>query len=59
MLKSCVVESDVSIGRNCIISPEFITDAHDIPCEGKPWRVQNGIIFLYRGAVIPDNTTIP
>eukprot|EP00884_Botryococcus_braunii_P016507 jgi/Botrbrau1/353/Bobra.110_2s0012.1 len=59
VLKSCVVESDVSIGRNCIITPEAITDAEDIPCEGKPYRVQNGIIFIQRGAVIPDNTNIP
>jgi hypothetical protein len=42
-----------------VITPEDITDAQDMACEGKPWRVKDGIIFISRDAVIPDGTKIP
>ncbi|HPA19571.1 MAG TPA: glucose-1-phosphate adenylyltransferase [Verrucomicrobiae bacterium] len=53
-VKRAIIDKNVRIGRNCVISPEG-KESH---ADHALYCVRDGIIVIPKGAVIPDGTTL-
>ena len=56
MIKRAIIDDNVSIGRNVKITNKDNVDEADSTKQG--WVIQNGIVVVLKGAVIPDGTEI-
>lgn len=53
-VKRAIIDKNVRIGRNCVISPEGKASREDHPL----YCVRDGIIVIPKGTVIPDGTAL-
>ena len=56
VIKRAIIDDNVSIGRNVKITNKDNVDEADSTKQG--WVIQNGIVVVLKGAVIPDGTEI-
>lgn len=56
VIKRAIIDDNVSIGRNVKITNKDSVDEADFTDAG--YVIQNGIVVILKGAVIPDGTEI-
>lgn len=56
VLRKCIVDENVSIGDNCMLTNTENVQEADFSSDG--YMIQDGILVLLRNAEIPDGTTI-